>query len=224
LPARGCHALFAISESVLASLPPNLQSRTTVITNATPEPDRYINIEEHSGPLRFVIASRWNGWKGHRTLLAAWDQLDQPGELVVLGGAPASGESVDVRELAAGLRFPDSVRVVGEVPDPAPYLEAADVILMPSDQPEPFGLVAIEAFARGRPVIASAGGGLLDIVIPGENGWLFPSQDVAALKAVLAGLTRTDVTEAGIKARQSYLDRYTTKRYAAEWNQAIKAD
>ncbi len=219
--ARACRALVAISEPVHAALPARLRGRATVVANATPEPERVLPLDGREGPLRFVVASRWNAWKGHRTLLAAWDLLDDPGELVVLGGPPPSGEAADVRALVAALRQPRAVRVVGEVPDPHPYVDEADVVVVPSDQPEPFGLVAVEAFARGRPVVASDGGGLADIVTDGRDGWLFPPGDVAALARLLAGLDRERVTAAGARARATYERRYTAARYAAQWRRAV---
>jgi glycosyltransferase involved in cell wall biosynthesis len=221
--AAACHSLLAISRSAGAPLPGFLQKRITVVPNATPEPDRVVPLDDRTGPLQFVMASRWNGWKGHRTLLAAWDQLADPGHLVVLGGPPASGETVDVPALVAELSHPESVTVAGEVPDPAPYLERADVVLMPSDQPEPFGLVAIEAFARARPVVASAGGGLLDIVTEGDDGWLFPPGDATALAGLLAGLNRDAVTAAATRARRTYEQNYTTDEYADRWLAALTA-
>jgi glycosyltransferase involved in cell wall biosynthesis len=222
--ARACHRLLAISTPVRARLPEKLSLRTTVVPNSTPEPPAVEPLDGRTGPLRFLIASRWNGWKGHRTLLAAWDLIDEPGILTVLGGPPLSGESVDVPALAGALRHPESVRVVGEVVDPHPYLSEADVIVVPSDNPEPFGLVAIEAFARGRPVVGSAGGGLADIVTDDVDGWLFPIGDASALAARLGGLTREAVTEAGKRARATYEDRFTLERYAAEWSQAAGLD
>ena len=94
-------------------------------------------------------------------------------------------------------------------------------MVVPSDQPEPFGLVAIEAFARGRPVVASDAGGLADIVTDGVDGWLFPPRDVAALTEVLRGLSRERVAVAGARARETYERRFTQARYAAAWSAAV---
>lgn len=219
--AAGCHNLLAISDAVKQALPPRLRTRTIVVPNATPEPSAITSVADRTGPLRFLIASRWNGWKGHGTLLGAWDRLREPGELVVLGGPPGSGDAVDVQALTAGLRRPDSVTIVGEVADPAPYLDAADVMLVPSDRPEPFGLVAIEAFARGRPVIGSAAGGLLDIVTPGQDGWLFEPGDVDGLAEIISGLEREVVEAAGERARATYQRRYTTTSFQQRWRDAL---
>jgi glycosyltransferase involved in cell wall biosynthesis len=179
-------------------------------------------LDGRTGALTFAVGSRWNGWKGHRTLLAAWDRLDT-GRLIVLGGPPPSGDAVDVPALVRALRRPDSVVVVGEVDDISPYITQADVVVMPSDRPEPFGLVAIEAFARGRPVIASAAGGLLDIISDGIDGWLFPPQDVEALAGIMSRLVRSTVVEAGRAARTTYERRYTTARYAEQWWSAVSS-
>ena len=157
-----------------------------VVPNGTAEPEKVLPVRGRSGPLTFVVASRWNSWKGHDVLLRAWDAAGCPGTLVVLGGPPAMGESIDVTELAQGVSRPESVRILGEVTDVGAQIDAADVMIVPSTKPEPFGLVSIEAFARQRPVIASAAGGSLEIVQEGA-GWLFPPGDAGALAGRLAG-------------------------------------
>ncbi|TWP33493.1 glycosyltransferase family 4 protein [Leekyejoonella antrihumi] len=219
--ATACHELLVISQAVRVSLPARLQSRTTALLNATEAPREVVPLTDHSGSLTFVIASRWNGWKGYPTLLRAWDLADSPGRLIILGGPPPSGDRVDVPRLVAELDRPDSVTLVGEVDDSSSYLTDADVVLVPSDRPEPFGLVAIEAFARARPVIASAAGGLLEIVTHAENGWLFPVGDADALARVLLTLSRPQVTTAGIAARRTFEDRFTIGRLRDEWRQAV---
>lgn len=68
----------------------------------------------------------------------------------------------------------------------------ADVCVVPSVWEEPFGLVAVEAMASGRPVCASRVGGLQDIVRDGETGVLVPPHDAAALAEKLAWLLDHD--------------------------------
>jgi glycosyltransferase involved in cell wall biosynthesis len=220
-PARACHQLLTISESVRDALPAALQARATVVRNATPDPGPVTAIAEHRGPLRFVIAGRWNRVKGHGTLLRAWDAWNGDAELVVLGGPPPSGEVVDVPGLVRRIRRPETVRVVGEVPDPGPWLDEADVVLVPSDEPEGFGLTAAEAFARGRPVVGSDNGGIREIVTDGRDGWLFPPGDSARLAEVLGTLDRDGIIRAGAAARSTYEHAFTPGRYAAEWRAAL---
>jgi glycosyltransferase involved in cell wall biosynthesis len=215
------HRLLAISAPAKASIPTRFHEKTRIVVNATSEPARVVPLAGRKGPLRYVVASRWNGWKGHRTLFAAWDRADCPGSLIVLGGPPSIGVAVDVHALARGLRRPETVDVVGEVRDVSSYLDSADVVLVPSDQPEPFGLIAAEAFSRGRPVVGSAGGGLADIITDGSDGWLYPLRDVDSLATLLSRLTRESVTDAGIRARATYQRRFTAARYARDRLQAV---
>jgi glycosyltransferase involved in cell wall biosynthesis len=218
---RSVDRLIAISEPVRHSLPEHLQARTRVVPNGTQEPAEVTPVVGHDGPLRFLVASRWNGWKGHRTLLAAWDLVEAPCRLVVLGGPPPSGKSVDVRAMVSSLRRPETVEVIGEVTDVASWINDADVVVVPSESPEPFGLVAVEAFARGRPVVGSRGGGLAEIIDDGVDGWLFAPGDSVALANLLNALTREDVVRAGANARSSYANRFTASRYADDWRRAL---
>jgi glycosyltransferase involved in cell wall biosynthesis len=74
---------------------------------------------------------------------------------------------------------------------PHPELERlyarAAVVACPSRR-EGFGVACAEAMAHGRPVVASAVGGLLDLVMDGETGLLVPPRDPAALRAALERL------------------------------------
>lgn len=73
---------------------------------------------------------------------------------------------------------------------------AAAVVVVPSRWAEPQGLVAIEAMASGTPVVASAVGGLAELVEPGVSGVLVPPGDAAALATALDGLLADPATRA----------------------------
>jgi glycosyltransferase involved in cell wall biosynthesis len=79
--------------------------------------------------------------------------------------------------------------VVGPVPprELGAYYDRAAVVAVPSRR-EGYGLVAREAMAHGRPVVASAVGGLLEAIEDGVNGVLVPALDVAALRQALEQL------------------------------------
>jgi len=68
------------------------------------------------------------------------------------------------------------------------YYEQSDICVVPSVWREPFGLVAVEAMAAGLPVCASDIGGLRDIVVHGETGFLFPPGDGKKLAAKIERL------------------------------------
>jgi glycosyltransferase involved in cell wall biosynthesis len=71
-------------------------------------------------------------------------------------------------------------------------LRNASVIIVPSLVDEVFGLVAIEAFAFGKPVIASNVGGLPELVKPGETGWLVEAGDVQGLAEQIQSVAQMD--------------------------------
>ena len=218
--ARFCTRAVAISESARQSLRGSVRARSVTIANAVP--DRVIPpaapIEQHGGPLRFLIASRWNSWKGHGTLLAAWDSLEPPpGHLTIAGSPPEVGIAVDVEAMVAQLRHPESVNVIGQVSDLTACIDATDHMLVPSDNPEPFGLVAIEAFSRYRAVIGTDGGGLAEVVENGVNGILVPLRDAEALAAALAACSWESARSMGLRARESYVANYSLERFSREF-------
>lgn len=210
--ARFCNELVAVSDAVLESIPASLRPRVTVIPNAVPEPQSW-SPPKPTGALRFVMAGRWNAIKGHATLLRAWDTATPLGHLTILGGPPPSGVSVDVPAMVSGLLHPESVSVVGEVDDIGPYIDASDVMIVPTEGMEAFGLVAIEAFSRARPVIASSSGGLDSIIQHGRTGLKFVRGSSAQLRSCISQLDKKEVERMGKLARQEFESRYRTRRF-----------
>jgi glycosyltransferase involved in cell wall biosynthesis len=110
-----------------------------------------------------------------------------------LGGSPLpdGGQELvtELRRRVAGPQLAGRARLLGQIPDAAQELAGAHVLLHTADA-EPFGMVLVEALAAGRPVVAPAAAGPLEIVGAGGAGRLFPPGDAdaaaAALRAVLA--------------------------------------
>lgn len=88
------------------------------------------------------------------------------------------------REIRAQVNDTHNIHLAGELPDVIPLLFAADVVAIPSRQ-EGQGIVALEAMAAGKPVVASRVGGLVETVLDGETGLLVPPNDPAALAQAL---------------------------------------
>jgi D-inositol-3-phosphate glycosyltransferase len=112
--------------------------------------------------------------------------------LVMVGGASGrdgEAEARRVRELVAELDLSDRVRFVEPLPHHilSSYYRAADVVLVPS-RSESFGLVALEAAACGVPVVASAVGGLLNVVHDGVSGVLVDGRDPARYARAISQL------------------------------------
>ncbi len=112
------------------------------------------------------------------------------------------------------LGIADQVHFLGWVDDMQAFYRACDLVCVPS-RAEPFGRTAIEAFATGTPVVATAVGGLQEIVTDGETGRLAPYGDEEALAAAVRQLLnrpalRQQVTE---NARQVAEERYHERIY-----------
>ena len=106
-------------------------------------------------------------------------------------GAPLFGEESyeqELRALTTQLGLDNRVRFFGHRNDVPELLAACDIVAHTSTAPEPFGKVIIEGMASGRPVIATAAGGAVEIIRDGIDGLLVPPGNVEALTATLRRL------------------------------------
>jgi glycosyltransferase involved in cell wall biosynthesis len=139
------------------------------------------------GAPRLAIVGRLIPIKGHDVLLraVAEAQAHVPGLTLEVAGDGALER--ERRETAARLGLDEAVTFLGRVPSAGPVLERAKVVVLPSFG-EGFGMVALEAMERGRPVVASAVGRLPEIGADGRTGLLVPPGDPHALAAALRDL------------------------------------
>jgi glycosyltransferase involved in cell wall biosynthesis len=110
-----------------------------------------------------------------------------PTARVLLVGEGA--ERAHLETIAASLGVAGHLRLTGGTSDAAACLAAADVVTVPSRN-EGMGRVIVEAMSLGRPVVATAVGGIPDVVTDGECGRLVEPEDVEALAAALIELGR----------------------------------
>jgi len=125
--------------------------------------------------------------KGVDLLLQALAEVAGDWHATIVG----TGNHLDTcRALSETLGIAGRVTFAGWVPHDAlePYYASAAVCVVPSRWPEPFGMVGVEAMARGRPVIGFAVGGIPDWLDDGVTGILVPEADTAALGAAIADL------------------------------------
>ena len=169
--------------------------------------------------LNLLLIGRFNSWKGQAILVRSVAQL-----------AVAKRDRVNVRLVGSVFgdqdHFHDDLKVlINEhglsnnvtmcpfTPDPAPHYLWADAVVVPSTKPEPFGLVAIEAMAAGRAVIAANHGGLSEIVVDGVTGSLIAPGSVEALSAVIEAY----LEDPGMAVR---LGREGRRRFDAEFEES----
>ena len=140
-----------------------------------------------------AVLGRISDWKGQDVLVRALAQpaLRQRGALGLLAGEAWPGAEHRTERLlglAESLGVRDRLRLVGFRDDVENVLGAADAVAVPSSSPDPLPGAAVEAAAAGCAVIASAHGGLPEIIRDGETGLLVAPGDAAALADAAASL------------------------------------
>lgn len=140
-----------------------------------------------------AVLGRISSWKGQDVLVRALaePELASRGALALIAGEawPGSEErATSVAELASSLGVSDRVRLAGFRNDVENVYGAADIVAVPSTAPDPLPGAAIEAAAAGCAVIASAHGGLPEIIRDGQTGRLVAPRDPAALARAAAAL------------------------------------
>ncbi|BEP73307.1 glycosyltransferase family 4 protein [Variovorax sp. V59] len=158
-------------------------------------------------PRRVLFVGRLDRQKGIDALLDAYARV-QPGfKLVIVGGAVRNDLS---------LARSSEIEFAGwlEKDELEEAYRSCDAVIVPSRW-EGFGLVAVEAMARSKPVFASAVGGLVDIVEDNRNGRLF---SLDALDDVLREIDRIsdeELQRMGRAGREIFEEKYTADRMNA---------
>jgi glycosyltransferase involved in cell wall biosynthesis len=137
--------------------------------------------------------------KGHAVLLRAWAEVVRQvpdAELVLVGGGPLESS---LRAEVGWRALTDHVTFAGTLDSVWGALAQAHVFVLASHH-EPFGIVAAEAMAAGVPVVASAVGGLSELVQNGVSGILVPPGDAVPLAAALVQLLTSPDTRARLGA------------------------
>jgi len=138
-------------------------------------------------------------------LLRAWSSVHEqhPQSTLVIVG---EGEQAETLSDQAG----KGVIFSGGVDDVRPYLQSADMFVLPSST-EGLSNSLLEAMAVGLPVIATAVGGAPDLIDDKINGWLVPPYDIEAIQVALTGLIEAPDfrNRLGTAARETVLECYS---------------
>ncbi len=194
-------AIVAVStgmrEDILRSYPAVDPERVRVIHNGidltkwrAPEGEEGRALQERvlaehgidPGRRTVVFVGRITRQKGLAHFLRAARLLPEDVQIVLCAGAPDTPEiAAEVEGLVAGLRAARSgVVLISEMlpqPEVAAILDASTVFITPSVY-EPLGIVNLEAMALGLPVVGTATGGIPDVIVDGETGFLVPIEQM----------------------------------------------
>lgn len=194
-------------ESIMGS---DFKARRFIIPNA-------VDTSKYTPPVRepedniVLFVGRLVYRKGLHVLVRAVQRVrSKDFKLYIVGGGYME---LPIRMLAKAYGVEDRVELLGVVPerDKVELYRKAKIVVVPSIFNESFGIVALEAMATGRPVIASRVGGLEDVVVNGETGILVEPGSEEKLAEAIETLLEDEAyrRKLGAKARRLVEERYS---------------
>jgi glycosyltransferase involved in cell wall biosynthesis len=198
---KACTLAIANSRSVASDLQVLLPGlRVTTIYNAvdlarfTPNGKR-LDLDALSGLppaspeiVRVGLVATFARWKGHKVFLEALGQAASqvPVRGYIVGDAiyqtnGSQWSRLELEETVARLGLARNLGFTGFVADTAAVMRSLDIVVHASTDPEPFGMVIVEAMACGKAVIVSQAGGASELFTDGEDALGHPPGDAAAL-------------------------------------------
>ena len=207
----------------VAAVLPALAPRTLAIHNSVDisEFDWNLRAGDPGGRRTILCIAAHNEKKALDVLLKAFAELrrsEQGLRLQLVGDGPLRP---DLEALAAQLELGDDVQFLGrqDREQIAKLLGACSAFVVPS-RAEPFGIVVLEGMMAEKPVVASAVGGIVEIVEDGRNGLLVPPDDPAALAAGLRRVLTDPALAAtlGKAGRETVLRRFSRDRMGGDYS------
>ncbi|HUI78996.1 MAG TPA: glycosyltransferase family 4 protein [Bryobacteraceae bacterium] len=236
--SNGCAAAIVNSHSVAADVHALMPAvKTTVLYNAidlerfSPAGDRF-DLDRAcglspapDGTIRVGLVATFARWKGHKVFLQALSHLlpDAHVRGYIVGGPiyQTSGSQWTREELeneAERLGLSGKVGFTGVLDNPAAAMRALDIVVHASTQPEPFGMVIVEAMGCGKPVIVSRAGGAQELIDEGRTALGHAPGDDRALASAIKRLAKDEALRSrlGAAGRNEAIRRFDGQRLANE--------
>ncbi|MCU1349558.1 MAG: glycosyl transferase [Acidobacteria bacterium] len=164
-----------------------------------------------------VSVARHEPRKGLDVLLHALARIREEGipfRARLIGGGPLLAVH---RRLASHLALDDCVAIEGVLPDVRPLLRTADIFVLPSREEQSGSLAILEALQAGNAIVASAVDGLVEDLTDGQDAFLPPAGDVAALAAAVSRVVTDEPLLRHLQggARATFERRFSAAPFAA---------
>jgi glycosyltransferase involved in cell wall biosynthesis len=170
------------------------------------------------------MVGRFNDWKGQGYLVQVARhvlELHPDARFVMVGGTfPGQEYMVDlVRERILEYNLQSYIILNGFRSDIPDVLDAFDIFVLPSTRPDPLPTVVLEAMATGKPVVANAHGGSVEMVVDGKTGYLVqPDKSEVMAQAVCRLIRSSELrTKFGIAGRERIRDTFSLDSYVHKW-------
>ena len=173
-----------------------------------------------------TLVGRISKLKGHQLLLKVFrDHLaGDPNVKLLFTGSPVPGQEYYLEELEqkiAAFKLDSQVKILPFQKDLSEIWNATNIAVSPSTEAESFGLVALEAMFSKIPVVATNLGGLKEVVVDNETGFLFENKNEEALKEALQKLISSPELRAqfGVAGFKRANAEFTLEKYIAGFEQ-----
>lgn len=174
-----------------------LESIKKILTEKEIQKIRLNFFNANSNEIVIALIGRINSWKGQSILLEGFVELAKLNtniKLVFIGSTPPNQDYLidDLHNKIAEYNITEKVAIIPFQKNIADFWQSIDIAVVPSTEPEPFGLVAVEAMLAKKPVVASNHGGLSEIVVNNETGLLVEPRNVNELIIALQKLIENE--------------------------------
>lgn len=180
--------------------------------NGAPEQSPAQPVASPARSSTFLFIGKFASYKGIDLLLDAWGRVTSPtARLCFVGDGP------DAARVAAAVAADPGMTWTGRLPvaGVTERIASARAVIVPSVWDEPFGRVAVEAFALGRPVITTGRGGLAEVV-GGDAGWVTGTDPAALARAIdEAAAADDEVAARGAAGRDRHARLFSPKATTA---------
>jgi glycosyltransferase involved in cell wall biosynthesis len=200
-----------------------VNGRSAVVHDGTRTRSLSKERSRHLEVFRIALIGRISPWKGQHIFLQAAQSVAERFPNVrffVIGAALFNEHKYDeeIRQLPKKLGIENLVEFTGFCSDIEEVIEGLDLVVHASMTGEPFGQVIIEGMAAGKPVVATNGGGVPEIVEDGSTGILVPMGDVQAMADAICEILADPVRarEMGIRGRQRVENHFTVELTASK--------
>ncbi|MCW1146897.1 glycosyltransferase family 4 protein [Flavobacterium lacisediminis] len=176
-----------------------------------------------------ALVGRISRWKGQMILLEAFNNLLQNNKdikLIIVGAPPPNQENFqyDLEDKIAQYQLKSKVTIIPFQNEIHKIWQAIDIAVVPSTEPEPFGMVAIEAMIAHKPIVGSNHGGLTEIIKNNETGFLVTPNSVNDLVTALEKLIQDKSlrNEMGEKGYLRVIEEFSVEQYVDSFDKFFK--
>lgn len=216
LAAHWCSKIITVSEYDLSlAIQYRIASRNKLVKIYLGLPDTVCRTNlGKTDVVKIVMVARFSPQKDQSLLLKALAGIDKPFELLFVGDGSTRKQ---VESLTRNLGLEKQVKFLGSRSDVEQILQDTHIFVLSTNW-ESFGLVSVEAMRAGLPVVVSDVGGVSEVVVEGETGFLVPKADVVAMQERLTQLIAdTDLRiRMGDAGRKRYETHFTVERMLNE--------